>query len=246
MGGSITLTFKDHELLYESGRFRYDRHPMSKYLKSNKAHNSIVIENEEYSTDKETRVIEHRSDSDHDWTLVQREESKGSKWSRGVFHHRDSQLLVVLDRVVADADSRISQHWHLPVKSEVEHRPNNLSIHSESEENLNIAWISNVEQTSTITKGRTEDLLGWRSVKYGESFAAPVLKLSAKTKILNIVTVLSPGASRIDVARVSAPLAPIGDNVHSLPLVIMLNDLAVPILISMNEASLSCEFGVSK
>lgn len=240
-GGSITLTFKEHELLYESGRYRYDRHPMSKYLKSNKAHNSIVIEHEEYSTDKETYVVAHESDSEHDWTLVQREESNGSTWSRGVFHHRPSQLLVVLDRVVAVAKSRISQHWQLPLNLEVEHRPNNLSIHGVGGENLNVSWISNAEQSYTILEGRTEELLGWRSVKYAESFAAPVLKLSAEAKVLNAITVLAPATSRTETVNLTASKAPLTDSIHGLPLELLSNGTILPLRVSMNNSLIYCE-----
>lgn len=195
--GSITLTLGDREFLFESGRYQYDKHEMSRYLNSNLAHNSVVIDGDDYDPSAKTQLLASASDETSDWTLVSRQESKGSVWRRGVFHAREARLLIVVDRIDAHLPTTAHQHWQLPVDVKVVHTNNGAQIVSGDGAALSMAFASNINLKREVITGQEPSLLGWRSIKYGTAFPAPVLRVGGHSRAFNLITVLAPSTGAV-------------------------------------------------
>lgn len=191
-GGSITLTYDETELLFESGRYRYDKSPLSRYLKSSAAHNSVISSADPYDVNTPTNLITSNSNKVLDWTIVERRETRGTIWRRGVLHDRARGRLIVLDQVHGELDSRIDQCWQLPVNSIVRFKNRRALIETGSSHSLQMVWYNDNDVDGTVLEGRSPDLVGWRSTSYGEAFPAPTLRIGADSRSMRTVTVLAP------------------------------------------------------
>ncbi len=192
-GASVTLTYGDTELLCESGRYKYDQSNMSLFLKSERAHNSVSIDSDPYNANAPTLLAHAHSTKVLDVTVLKRVEEHGSQWTRAIIFLREHSILLVADSVRATTSSRITQRWQLPEESEIAFSENSARIRSGSTYDLSVEWYGDTDLTMGSRCGQESPRLeGWRSVKHGSYFPAPVLEISRDASTMDIVTVLRP------------------------------------------------------
>ncbi|GAA4700947.1 hypothetical protein GCM10025781_19130 [Kocuria gwangalliensis] len=193
-GGSVTVNFSGIELHPEGGRFRYDNQPMSVYFKSQSTHNTIVIEGEHFDPDSATELLDSRATEASEVTIVRRAEKLGSEWHRAVFHDRNQRMLTVSDYVKPFELTNVVQLWQLPQGAVVRVLENQAIILLRGRHLATLTTGSTSPIYYEVIEGRRskEHIEGWRSVKYGECFAAPVLKIGSQFSEGLISTVVAP------------------------------------------------------
>lgn len=193
-GGSITVNFAGTELHPEGGRFRYDTQPMSVYFKSQNTHSTLLIEGERFDPDAPTRLVKSESTVESEITIVKRVEKRGSTWSRSLFHDRTQRILTVTDYVTPFEETNVMQLWQLPQGAIVRIVENKALIFLRGRHLATLTTGSTGSIYYEVVEGRRskEHIEGWRSVKYGECFAAPVLKIGSRVSAGLMSTVISP------------------------------------------------------
>jgi len=239
--GSITLTLGDRELLFESGRYQYDKHKMSRYLNSNSAHNSVVIEGDDYDASAKTLLLASVSDEISDWTLVSRQESKGSVWRRGVFHLREARMLIVVDRIDTHLPTAAHQHWQLPADAKVVHTNTGAQVVSRDGSALSMAFASNINLEREVISGQEPILLGWRSTKYGSAFPAPILRVGGHSRAFNLITVLAPSTGAVRDIDLQSSKSLLDSDINSEELTISENGKTIHFIVTANENNVSIE-----
>lgn len=191
-GGSITLMAGVTPLLLESGRYKYQKHENTDYLKSNFAHNSVVFPNDPYNEEAPTSLVQCATDADHDWTVVMRSETHGSTWQRGIYHSRTHRYLIVIDSIVATRAEGAAVLWQLPTEAAITLEGRCVTSET-SELGMDISsFCEHGDLTLTVKKGQKGPMLGWRSDTYGKIFEAPTIQASTKELSNVIVTVIAP------------------------------------------------------
>lgn len=239
--GSITLTLGDRELLFESGRYQYDKHKMSRYLNSNSAHNSVVIEGDDYDARAKTLLLASVSDKNFDWTLVSRQESKGSVWRRGVFHLREARMLIVVDRIDTHLPTAAHQHWQLPTDAKVVHTNNGAKVVCSDGAALSMTFASNINLEREVISGQEPTLLGWRSIKYGSAFPAPILRVGGHSRAFNLITVLAPSAGAVRDIDLQFSKTLLDSDINSEKFTVVENGISINFIVSSNETDVSIE-----
>lgn len=196
--GSVTFTKGNRELLFESGRFRYDKSEMSVYLKSAQAHSTVGTPNSPSFKDVDTHCIRSESNELFDWTVITRDLASAGTWHRSVMHLRELKALLIVDDLLSSTPALLDQYWQLASDSVVEQRDNKVFARVKgSDEILTFSWLVNSESSSyKVAIGDRNPLLGWRSIKHGESFPSSVI--SFEHRGLSIRTAMLIGTSNGD------------------------------------------------
>lgn len=211
-GGSITVNYGGVELHPEGGRFRYDAQPMSLYFKSQRTHNTVVFLGDEFDPDAPTELLRSSSSPKGDLTVVRRTEKHGSVWQRAIHHHRRGRTLTVTDHVAPYRRSDVVQLWQLPRGAVVRVEDQDARIFLEGRHVSTLTSAATCPLYREVLEGRrsSELIEGWRSVKYGECFAAPVLRIGMTVDRGLISTVVQPRSAGLPETQVSLVPAPQG------------------------------------
>ncbi|WP_443444779.1 heparinase II/III family protein [Glutamicibacter arilaitensis] len=196
--GAVTFTKGNRELLFESGRFRYDKSEMSVYLKSAQAHSTVGTPNSTSFKDIDTHCIRSESNDVFDWTVITRDLASAGKWHRSVMHLRELKALLIVDDLSSPTPALLDQYWQLASDSVVEKIDNKIFARVKgSDELLAFSWLVDSESSSyTVATGDRDPLYGWRSIKHGESFPSPVIGFEHRG--LSIRTAMLVGTSNGD------------------------------------------------
>ncbi|MGP5123061.1 heparinase II/III family protein [Glutamicibacter ardleyensis] len=179
--GTLTLTAGNAELIFESGRYRYDLSDMSKFLQSPQAHSTVGSPNGQEYDEIRSACLRSEFNDNYDWTVITKDLSGDGIWYRSVLHLRKLKALLVVDDFVHTEETVLDQYWQLGKDSTFECNGHQiLSPIPDTEAKLALSWQSNSETTFSLSEGETSPLAGWRSVKHGESFAAPTLNFVYK------------------------------------------------------------------
>ena len=204
-GGSITVDFGGTELHPEGGRYRYDTQPMSMYFASQLTHSTVLIAQDEFDPDAPTELLRSESSPEGDLTVVRRTEKHGSVWHRAVHHHRPGRTLTVTDHVAPHQESDVVQLWQLPRDAVVRLSGDEARVHVRGRHVSTLTSAGTAPLYYEVIEGRRspERIEGWRSVKYGECFAAPVLRIGMTVDRGLLSTVVHPRSAALPGAQVS-------------------------------------------
>lgn len=190
--GALTLSHGNRDLIFDAGRYRYDSSDESKYLKSPEAHSVLTLENHDYGDDTTADLVINHSQSSHDWTVISREFDKNSTWNRGVLHVRRLRSLVVIDEVFTNDLVTVKQHWQLGRYSKFLHGVEDTIVDTPTQGlEIKFDWPAQGSIKRSTHKGERSPMYGWRSVKHGEIFSAPILKVESTGTRIRLVTVIS-------------------------------------------------------
>jgi hypothetical protein len=185
--GALTLYAGGRRLLFDAGRYRYDDAPMRGYLESRRAHNTVDVTGAPYDREATSVLLASRHTADHDLTSVRVFALGGTVWTRTVLYSRTGGYLVVDDRVDTTARREIVQRWNLRDDRDPVVRGTSVAGGG-----VTLTWVGAVPRLS-FTVGQESPLLGWRSRRYGEVFAAPVAEARLAGTAARFTTVLAPG-----------------------------------------------------
>ncbi|MFI7481842.1 heparinase II/III family protein [Kocuria sp. M1R5S2] len=193
-GGSVTINYGGVELHPEGGRYRYDTQPMSIYFKSQSTHNTVTFLADEFDPDAPTDLVSSWSSDRYETTVVRREERQGSVWQRAVVHDRPGRGIVVADHVRPHTHSETVQLWQLPAGAIVRTDDRNALIYLRGKHLATLAVAASAPLYFEVVEGRrsADHIEGWRSVKYGECFEAPVLRIGVRAAEALIATSILP------------------------------------------------------
>lgn len=204
-GGGVTVDFGGTELHPEGGRYRYDTQPMSVYFASQLTHNTVLILEDEFDPGAPTDLLRSETSATGDLTVVRRTEQHGSVWHRAVHHHRPARTLTVTDHVAPHRRSDVVQLWQLPRGAvvRVAGQEARVLVRGRHVATLTSAGTSPIYHEVVEGRRSSEHIQGWRSVKYGECFAAPVLRIGMTVDRGLLTTVVQPRRDGMPDAQVS-------------------------------------------
>jgi hypothetical protein len=199
--GALTLNADGRKLLFDAGRYRYDGSPLSGYLESRVAHNTVDVQGVRYDGGARTALVTSGHTAAYDLTTVRVTALTGTTWTRTVLYSRTGRYLVVDDNLRNSRGATMVQRWNLPEIGTRTVRGSSLSVDAPGAD-LSMFWVGAKPRLS-VTTGRKSPRLGWRSYRYGTAFAAPVAEARSTGRTGRFTTVIVPRADGAPGARPS-------------------------------------------
>jgi hypothetical protein len=188
--GALTLNADGRRLLFDSGRYKYDASDLTRYMRSRAAHNTVDVLGARYDRSAKTTLLTSKHTTGYDLTTVRVTALTGTTWDRTVFYSRTGRYLVVDDALVNKGGATMVQRWNLPENGTQTVGASSMSIDGPGAD-LSMFWVG-APPTLSVTSGRTSPLLGWRSYKFGQAFAAPVAEAATTGSTGRFTTILVP------------------------------------------------------
>ncbi|RRY15842.1 hypothetical protein EGJ57_23640 [Brucella anthropi] len=208
--GSITFYPRGIRVIEDGGLFGYYGGEAREFVKSNLAHNVVVVPDRKYYRSAVSNLEHAASTADFDQATVSVTAIEKTKWSRIVAHAPDHDFIFVQDHV-ATGGAALYQQFNLGDSFDVVELRQGRVDASNGKENISLIWFDPQQQLS-LTKGRLSPRHGWRSTFEGEIH--PVSCICAKydkpevdqvIKLAVVVLLLQPGEqfSQIAIHNVS-------------------------------------------
>jgi hypothetical protein len=189
-GGAVTLYALGDQLLLDSGFKDYELDPWRTYLRSRRAHNTVVTGDLTSKAGRKT-VLERRATTGRMVEAVVRPTVYPDvTMRRRVIFSRRLGYLVVEDTITSTKSRSWRQLWHLREGS----RPTTDDLRTWTRsDGANVLIQQLVQKGSTRTiKGTTSPIQGWIARTWGTMIKAPVIERRQTGASVRFVTVLAP------------------------------------------------------
>jgi hypothetical protein len=213
---AITYMSGEEPLLVDSGLYLYDSakepDPYAEYFHGTRAHNTVVVDGEDQSTDAAMVANVHAgiATSGDTWAY----QSGNHGLYPGVTHSRGVLLLkqdlaLILDYMDSAETHTYTQTWHLaPAAAVAQNGLDILASNAKGTPNLLIRQaITSGISVSTASGQESPTIQGFYSAEYGDKVATTVVEYSANTTELGFGTLLASEAyataKTLPTARVS-------------------------------------------
>lgn len=165
--GSVTFYPRGIRLLEDGGMFGYYGGARREFVKSNLAHNSVVVPGRKYYRSAVSSLLVARSSPDFDQAEVEVKALERTRWTRLVAHAHGDDLLVIQD-LVATGGAPFRQLFNLGDGFRiVEMQGSRADVQDEAGNRASLIWLT-PEVRLGVVQGREAPLLGWRSTFEGE------------------------------------------------------------------------------
>lgn len=208
--GSVTFYPRGVRVLEDGGLFGYYGGAEREFVKSNRAHNVIVVPGRKYYRSAVSSLVRAVSTKYIDQATVSISAIEKTKWSRIVAHAPDHNFIFVQDHV-ATGGAAFHQQFNLGDGFDIVGLQQGRVDASNGEANVSLIWL-NPEQRVDLARGQTHPLHGWRSTYEGEIHPVNCVlaaqdgpKPGHVAKLAVVVLLLRPGEnfSQIAVHNVS-------------------------------------------
>ena len=165
--GSITFYPRGIRLLEEGGMFGYYGGNRREFVKSNLAHNTVVVPGRKYYRSAVSPLHNARSTPDFDQAEVEVLALERTRWRRLVAHAHGDDLMLIQD-IVDAGDATFQQIFNLGDGFRVvEMHDGRVDVQDEAGNRASLVWLSR-DANLGMVYGREAPLMGWRSTFEGE------------------------------------------------------------------------------
>jgi len=166
-------------ILVDAGKYSYVKeNPFRKYCVSTRAHNTVLIDNEDYKLDRkyffESRLVKHEKRDDHYYLQTHNHYDYWETTHQRHIYYKPETYLLVIDVLSAKEEKNFKQIFHLHQDLEVEVCGNSLCTVINDQTDMFIQMKSfDAERNRTVTdidynKGIEGDIEGYRALGHNE------------------------------------------------------------------------------
>lgn len=192
--GSITFYPRGIRVIEDGGLFGYYGGAEREFVKSNIAHNGIIVSGRKYYRSATSKIEKSSSSGHFDQATVKVEAIEKTSWHRIVAHAPNYDFIFVQDHVTTTG-AAFQQQFNLGDGFEIVGLQEGRVDASNGKANISLIWL-NPKQRIGLAKGQTNPLRGWRSTFEGELhpincvFAATEAGEAERTAKLAVVVIL--------------------------------------------------------
>jgi len=190
--GSILYYPRGCRLLEDGGMYGYYGGDIREFVKSNKAHNTVHIQDGRYYRSANADLLVSNGMEQVDFGRVKIGALQNAQWFRTFVHTRSMLPLLCIQDVASTGEvENISQLWQLGDDFTVVAVEADRVHVSGPSMNAVILWSTRPDRIC-VTKGRKEPTLGWRSTLEGEVHPIQTVSAEFHTDILKVTVLIIP------------------------------------------------------
>ena len=192
-GGSLNVYGFGRRLIVGSGTYTYNAGPYREYFVGRRAHSTVDVTGAAYIRTAATTLRFQKRTPTAFAISVRVGRYAGVNDTRSVVFSRALGYLVVDDRLAASTSHTYTQMWHLFPGARVT-RSGRAMRTTSSGGSVFITQLA-VAPTTSIVRGATNPIQGWRTLKFNSKVSAPAVLARRTGRSARFVTLIVPTAS---------------------------------------------------